>query len=326
MQNEPHGYQFHRLLRGSPNFKWWKPLVFAFLAITFGFTLQVGVTGIAMAPFIMRGDVGEILDLEQRIMALDTQDPYAISLAFVSLAVWIPAVILAAWAVGFKPIGRIWSVEFRMRWKLLWVTFGWAAFAFIVTQVLALTIELLVTPGGIAVGEAVSSDFKWSLALTTLALAFLLVPFQAAAEELMFRGAMMQVLGAWIKNPIIPILLPSLLFALAHVYDVWGMLSVGLLGVTCAWLTWRTGGLEAAISLHVVNNLGVFVILATGITGSTSQQTDTGGGVLGILIQLVLLGLYSVIVVRTFDRKHRPSHERAETLHGQHTGVGGVSV
>ncbi|MGO3678469.1 MAG: CPBP family intramembrane glutamic endopeptidase, partial [Microbacteriaceae bacterium] len=78
MQQEPYGYQYHRLFRGMPNYRWWKPLVFAFLAVTFGFTLQVAVTGLAMAPFIAAGDVSSILSIESRIMALDTQDPFAI--------------------------------------------------------------------------------------------------------------------------------------------------------------------------------------------------------------------------------------------------------
>ena len=311
MQQEPYGYQYHRLFRGMPNYRWWKPLVFAFLAVTFGFTLQVAVTGLAMAPFIAAGDVSSILSIESRIMALDTQDPFAIALAFLSLAVWIPAIMLAAWAMGIKPVGRIWSVKFRMRWDLLFSTFGWAALVFAVTQLLIIAVQVMLTPGGPAFGPDAVAGFQWNLAITTLVLALVLVPFQAAAEELMFRGAMMQVLGSWIKNPIIPILLPSLLFAGAHLYDVWGMLQVGLMGVTCAWLTWRTGGLETAISLHVINNLGVFLILSTGVTGSTKQVSETGGAWIGLLMQVIMLALYAAIVVRKFDAKRREEAKAA---------------
>src|SRR5699024_10748913 len=140
----------------------------------------------------------------------------------------IPAIILAALASGIKPVGLLWSIEFRIRWRLLAVTAGWAAAAFAITQLVAILIELMISTGA---GEAptVSPGFRWDLALTSRLLALIIVPFQAAAEELMFRGAMMQVLGAWIKNPIIPILLPSVLFALAHIYDPWGMAQVGLM-------------------------------------------------------------------------------------------------
>lgn len=309
---EPHGYQFHRLFRGMPRYRWWKPLLFGVLAIIFGFTLQLGVSTIVMMPVLMTGDVAAILDFESRIVALDTQDPYAISIAFLSLAVWIPAIIFAAWAVGIKPVGRIWSVAFKMRWRYLFVTFGWAIVAFCVTQVLAIGIELAVTGGGNAAPPEPIEGFRWELAVTTMLLALLLVPFQAAAEELMFRGAMMQVLGAWIKNPLIPILLPSLLFALAHVYDIMGMIAVGLMGVTCAWLTWRTGGLEAAIALHTVNNLGVFAILASGITGSTRQETETGTGFVSILIEIAMLAIFAFLAVRTFERGHRVPARRRE--------------
>lgn len=309
VQQEP-GLPYHRLIRGIPKYRWWKPLVFAVLALVFGFTLTVILTQVAMIPIMMGGNIEDILEFQTRITALDTQDPYAIGVAFASLTVWIPAIMLAAWATGWKPVGRLWSVEFRIRWKLMMVTAGWAVVAFVATQLLAIVIELLVQsePAEMAGGI---EGFQWKLALASLGLAFLLVPFQAAAEELMFRGALMQVLGAWIKNPVIPILLPSLMFALAHVYDPWGMAQVGLMGIACAWLTWRTGGLEAAISLHVVNNLAVFTILSTGITGATHQAEDTGVGYLGVIIEVVMLVIYCFMVVRVFDRSHRPVHEIA---------------
>ena len=302
---EPHGYQFHRLFRGIPNYRWWKPLVFGILSIVFGFTLQVGVSIIMMAPMLATGDLQGVFDLETRILALDTQDPFAISMAFLSLAVWIPAIMFAAWAIGIKPVGRIWSVAFRIRWRYLGITFVWAVLAFFVTQAVAMGLDFAVAAGAVVEAPELPADFEWRLAVATMLIALVLVPFQAAAEELMFRGAMMQVLGAWIKNPLIPILLPSLLFALAHVYDVWGMVAVGLMGITCAWLTWRTGGLEAAIALHTVNNLGVFAILSSGITGTTRQETETGTGVLSIVIQVIMLAVFSWLAVRTFERKHR---------------------
>lgn len=306
----PQGHQFHRLFRGIPKYRWWKPLVFGVLSIIFGFTLTQIVTTLLILPVSLEGGMDALLDFQNRIMALDTQDPYAIAVAFLSLAVWIPAIIFAAWASGIKPIGRIWSVEFRIRSRYLMATIWPALAALIVAQMIGIGIQMVIDPIDPNAEVPTGPDnFQWNLALTTIALALVLVPFQAAAEELMFRGAMMQILGSWLKSPIIPILLPSVAFAFAHLYDPWALVQVGLMGVVCGWLTWRTGGLEAAISLHTVNNLVVFLILATGITGETSQVQETGASVVSALIQALMLGGYAWWAVRIYDRKYRPRYE-----------------
>lgn len=296
---QPEQLQYHRLIRGIKKYRWWKPAVFALLAAVFGFTLTQIVTTIGILPLVLRDGVDgieSVVEIESRLIALDTQDPYALGLALLSLVVWIPAILLAAWAMGFAPVGRLWSVAFRVRWRLLFTTLVPAFISLILVQAVGM---IYAAVGGFADEEvAIAEDFSRQSALISLVLVLILVPFQAAAEELMFRGALMQILGAWIKSPVIPIVLPSLLFALAHLYDPWALVQVGILGIVAGWLTWRTGGLEAAISLHVINNLVVFLLLLTGITGETSQSQDTGADVIAVLIQAASFVLYAMLVLR----------------------------
>lgn len=294
---------YHRLLRGMPNYRWWKPLVFAVLATVFGFTMTTIVSAVAVVPMVLSGGPNASLEFAERMVTLDTQDPYALFVALVSLAVWIPAILVAGWAVGFRPVGRLWSIRYRIRWVYLFKTLGLAALAFLATQMVAMVwgiVEAGVT--GVEPPPVEPAKVDWSVAGVSLVIVFLVVPFQAAAEELMFRGAAMQVLGAWMKNPIIPIALPSLLFALAHFYDPWGLVQVGVLGVVAGVITWRTGGLEAAISLHVVNNVFVFIILASGLTGDTGQSSDTGATPVSTLIQVFGYLLFALMAIKLFDR------------------------
>lgn len=291
---------FHRQFRGAPRYRGWKPLVFAILATVFGFTLTVFITIGVVAPVALTGDLEAIAEFEQSLLTLDTQEPIALFVALASLAVWIPAIIFAAWAMGLKPLGRLWSVERRIRWGLL--------FRMVLPALLALVVMNAISIAwGVATSDGTETempviDIDPTLALISLAIIIVLVPLQATAEELMFRGALMQILGAWIKNPIIPVVLPTLLFALAHIYDVWGLLHVALLGLTAAWLTWRTGGLEAAIVIHVMNNYIVFFILVSGVTGVTEQQTETGADAFSLLGLGIALALYAWIAVRIFER------------------------
>ena len=68
------------------------------------------------------------------------------------------------------------------------------------------------------------------------------------------------------------------------------------------WLTWRTGGLEAAIALHVVNNLSGFLLsLAAG-----SDPTASTTGWLSFLWSFLLIGGYVALVEGMLRRRPLP--------------------
>ena len=63
--------------------------------------------------------------------------------------------------------------------------------------------------------------------------------------------------------------------------DPWVLLDLGGMAAACCYLTWRTGGLEAAIVLHVVNNMVIIIGLTVlgGIQDAyvTEETTSTAG-------------------------------------------------
>jgi membrane protease YdiL (CAAX protease family) len=92
-------------------------------------------------------------------------------------------------------------------------------------------------------------------------------PLQAAAEEIFFRGYLMQALGSLVAAPWFGVVVSSVVFALFH-----GTQNLPLFvdrlafGLLAALLVWRTGGLEAGIAAHVVNNIFAYVV--AGLTTS----------------------------------------------------------
>nr|WP_231369320.1 CPBP family intramembrane glutamic endopeptidase [Frigoribacterium sp. CG_9.8] len=132
----------------------------------------------------------------------------------------------------------------------------------------------------------------------TVLVAVLFVPLQATAEEFVFRGYLAQMIGGWLKHPLFAILLPVPLFAIGHQYDVWGMIDVSAFAVVAGWLVWRTGGLEAAIVAHVINNTVIFII---GAFGLVDVNSTTGSG-LSVVISVLTLALYAWLVMRSAKR------------------------
>lgn len=303
VQTEP--LEYHRLYRGAPKYAWWKPLVVLVLAASIYFALAIGFS-LALAPLLYLFDpdyvnnavIGGLSPL------LDTQHPWSLVLAMGSIILMIPAVILAMLALGIRPTGRVWSVAGRIRWGFLGRTLGSALLAVIVMNGIGMLVGVIMD-GGTPPAEATPIDqpeFNVTAAVVSIVLVLLLVPFQATAEEVVFRGLFLQVLGSWMKSPWLAIVLSTLIFASMHIYDIWGLVGVGMMGLVAAWLTWKTGGLEAAIAIHILNNIAAFMFMASGITGETGQVEASGGPEL-IISEAVGLALFAWLVLRTFKAR-----------------------
>lgn len=309
VETEP--LEYHRLLRGAQGYKWWKPLLVVLIAGGFYIVLAVIVSVIWFAivaaanPELLSGnDPNAASEAFLDQIALDTQNPLAVFMNLFSIALMIPSVLLAMLIMGMRPVGRIWSVATRIRWGALGRFTGIAVLGVLVMNVTGTLFEVLfsLTEPVETAMPAVPKDFDVNAALLSFVFVLILVPIQATAEEVVFRGLFMQVLGSWLKNPWFAILVPSLLFALSHIYDIWGLTAVGLLGVVAAWLTWRTGGLEAAIAIHIINNIVAFGAMATGLGGSTAQ-TESAGGPGSLIGEVIGLSLFAWMVVRSFKKR-----------------------
>ncbi len=228
---------------------------------------------------------------------LDLSDLSPAGLAYVNLA--LASLIPAAWLVnrwlhGLKP-GWLTSVAPRMRWRYAGVCFGLAFVALI-----AMVMVAAVLPSGSSAAE-LSGETN---AFTTRSRDFLLVillltPLQAAGEEYGFRGYLTQVVGGMlggVAGRVAAVIVPALLFAMAHglgqsvpiFFDRFAF------GIVAGVLVIATGGLEAAIAMHVLNNWLAFSLAVA--FGDLSSAMNPGEGswwmIPGTLTQsLVYLGL-----------------------------------
>ncbi len=105
-------------------------------------------------------------------------------------------------------------------------------------------------------------------ALLPLTLLGLLI--QTGAEELVFRGYLMQQLAARFRSPVIWALVPSLLFGAVHYNPALppegALVLIGaaaIFGLAAADLTARTGSIGAAWGFHFINNVFAVAVLST---------------------------------------------------------------
>lgn len=280
-------FPFHRLARTAARCRWWRPLVVGVVGAVFYIVLSLILTiPFAVLAFTAPDQFPAFMDLLTG-GPIDLNDPTVFAYSLGSIALMLPSIWLATLLLGSRPVGLLSSVAGRVRWRWLMRCAGLAlAVYFVVFGFSFLVLDPLLG------AEPISPTVTASTALL-IVLALIITPLQATAEEYVFRGYLMQTIGGWLKHPAWAILLPVPLFAIGHDYDLWGLADVAIFAIAAGWLTWRTGGLEAAIAAHVVNNTLLFVLGAFGIVDLNAK----GGSPAAIAVTVVTMVSYSALVV-----------------------------
>ena len=143
----------------------------------------------------------------------------------------------ADWVISVQPGGR---------WRYLLICLAVAA--------AVLNVFMWLMRGGNMAWQAAQPD--WGV---YLALILITSPLQAAAEEFFFRGYLQQAIGSLAGRAWVGIVFSALVFAFFHGNQNIALFAHRLgFGLIAGTLVWATGGLEAAIAVHVANNVFAF--------------------------------------------------------------------
>lgn len=263
---------FHEFYR-APRFRWWKPLAAIGLLAVVWFVVSLILVGGAMAYDVSTGRLSSVFEAQTKLT------PWVFTANNVSLALFIPMAVLTSWLVYGQRPRWLSSITGGFRWAL----FG----QFALIAVVPLVVSLLLDGFG---------DLAWNSDSLFLIVAILLTtPFQAAGEEYMARGLLARSVGSWFSirwlGFAVGTVVSSLAFMGMHVAgDPWLNLFYFSFGVIACVVTWRTGGLEGAIALHVVNNLIGEISLPF---GALDHMMDRQAGVAGpgVLVQIGMIAL-----------------------------------
>ncbi len=289
----PQYHQLHRV--GRPGV--WRSLVGSVLVLVLVFALVPLVAGLVAFALLMAAG----RDADSAQAALDvTQEatPTGLALLNVVIAMAIPVTFLVTWWLHRLKPRWVSSVMPRLRWRYLLACLGVSFVALLASLLVGLLLPL--APGEAPVGGV--NEFT-TRTRDFLIVILLLTPLQAAGEEYLFRGYLTQAFGSLVwgrrASQALAVLGPALIFALFHglSQDVPVFFDRFAFGVVAGILVIRTGGLEAGIAMHVLNNFLAFG-LALAFGDLTSALNATGGSswwmILSTLTQsLVYLALAS---------------------------------
>ncbi|GAA4407021.1 hypothetical protein GCM10023168_22610 [Fodinibacter luteus] len=266
-------------MRG-PRHRWWRPLVAGVVGLLAWVALAAVVTVAFWAADLMPATVDEL-----------GTDAWGTLYGNLVLAALIPATFLALWVGHRRSPWRVLSVAGRFRW-------GWALrCTAVVTPIWAAYLVL----GWVVLGQEVLPRAEQWVGLVAVSL--LTTPLQAAGEEIAFRGGLVQSVGSWFRSPVVALLVTTVLstaaFAAAHgSADPWILVELGSLAAFGCYLAWRTGGLEAVIVIHVVNNLLITVsgALLGGLEESYVDASSAGSPV-SATMTLVVTGATTALLL-----------------------------
>ena len=284
-------------MKEQSKYKWWKPLVALLLsfALFIGFVVVIAilVMVVAVAVYSMAGAdqatiaTSSLMDYSSdSYIGVDGNDPIGLAIVFLSVIIMLPCVGLANKIMGLGGFGRLSSVEGKLRWKRLFTYLLWALLVVVVVDAIEIAL-------GVFIGGEELPEMRF--ALPAIIVIIIMCPLQCAAEEYVCRGFFMQMFGSWIPLVIIPMILQALIFMVMHGYDELGLASVLVTGLVAGFLTLKTGGLEAGISMHTANNVISFIISAIFVGAETTSEVSIEGFVMSVVVDLLfLVVLYQV--------------------------------
>jgi len=172
-----------------------------------------------------------------------------------TMLTFIPFIVATLLAVRFihaRSLRTLVTGEAHIRWRRIFAGAG----VWLVVAALIAIVEALLYPGRYVL------TFRATSLVFYAAIALVLIPIQTSAEELFFRGYLLQWMGLRLKNKWVLAFLNGALFFLPHIVNpemAANSILIGLgyfaIGFFFALITLQDNGLELVLGMHAANNL-----------------------------------------------------------------------
>jgi len=169
------------------------------------------------------------------------------------------AVLAVVKTVHKRPIGSLIAPSGKFRWRLFWRSF----LAGLIAGIIASSALWAGASGQVSVNADLGAVGMLVAAILILA------PLQVFAEEVMFRGYILQSVAHYSHRTAVRLFVPSILFFAIHLgYEgektdayIYAAYYFGI-AFYLTWIAIKTDGLESSFGLHLAVNLIAFVLIS----------------------------------------------------------------
>jgi uncharacterized protein len=268
--------------------QWWRYVFGIFLSLFF-WVIIGGIVSVVIA-FLFAGGMGT-----KGVLALmKSRSIEAFVVNDLMFVFWFLGTVLAVRNVHGRSAWGLVSADQRINWRRL--SYGFAVW-FVILMIPSF-ISLWMNPG----------EYKFDFNVNKWPLAFLLVmiltPIQTSAEEIFFRGYLLQGMGLITRQPLVLIFINGLLFMLPHLGNpevangvFWVALEYFSIGVFLAFITLQDNRLELALGVHAANNIThIFFTTSDSALGTpalwTAQPSPAGFTDIAIVLISISIAYY----------------------------------
>jgi uncharacterized protein len=294
----------HSQFLQTPRRRWWKlPIALVVATVAWFVGALIAYTPAVIYDFItQRIDPTDQVAVTAFANSLATHMTPAIFLANnVGIALMIPSAWLGLIIYGQRP-RWLSSVVGGLRWGWLFRILGLILIPYLAFE--AVTVALTGVP-----------QLSWKpYSLFMIFVILLTTPLQCAGEEYGLRGLVNRLFGSYGSSRVsfwIGAIVSSLAFMALHLaQDVYLNTFYFTFGMIACWMAWRTGGLEAGIALHVVNNVIAMAVLPfSDFSGIFNRQAGSANPM--DVLPLAAVMLASMGLVEWQVRRRKPVAEAA---------------
>ena len=289
----------HHQFLHTPRRRWWK-LPIALLAAGLAWLIGSSIVSLpAMAYDLATRGIG-FNDLNAVMGYLQNVGTHITPAIFLANNIGIALMIPCAW-LGLAIYGQrprwLSSVTGRLRWGLMFKLMALIAIPYLGMQ----AFDVIV--GGF-------DGLSWRpYSLFMILVVLLTTPLQCAGEEYGTRGLINRLLGQYGSARVsfwIGAIGSSAVFMLLHAaQDPYLNAFYFTFGMTACWMAWRTGGLEASIAMHVVNNvLAMSVLPFSDFSGIFERGAGSANALELVPLAIVMLACVGIVEWQT--RRTKP--------------------
>ena len=274
------------------------------ISIVFFFWQIIGVMPLGIVAFLKTGN--NMVEFQEAandgFASLGIESNLYLVLLLFTLIMGLVGLLLSIKFIHKRAIKTVITSRVKIDWNRVF-------YAFIVWFGISIVLMGL---GYFLAPEDLVWNFKPIPFIILVVISFLLIPLQTSFEELLFRGYLMQGLGALVKNRWFPLIVTSIIFGLLHgANPEVAKLGYGIMvfyigtGLLFGITTLMDEGTEIALGLHAANNIVAAIFVTTDWTVFQTHALfiDTAEPSLGWETFVPVFIIYPILLV-VFSKKY----------------------
>ncbi|WP_423410585.1 CPBP family intramembrane glutamic endopeptidase [Heyndrickxia sp. MSNUG] len=295
----------------------WKRYTSSFFLFMFSMFLGSIIYFLALIIFAEKdGNDQTYFDFKEMV-GVNVRPEFDFIFSNLTYVIWILGMALFIKLIHKRKLKTLITPNEKINWKRVFWGFGLFFCLLTVTTI----VDALFNPQDYSLNNIQVQDF-----LFLFLFVLILTPIQTTAEEVFFRGYLMQWFGRKVSHPLVLSIIVGSIFGALHFSNPemnYSAFFVGsdyvLSGILWCYITARTNSAELTIGAHAANNMfiGWFLTMDDSVFGKLPSLfvIDNINPKTTLLWTVISLSVFTYYSIKNFDNKKTINDELEQDIH-----------